>query len=202
MVKEKEKYPYFSYSYDKEAFALRRKSFYPLHSCKSVLSNLIPKLLHESDGLIFQDWEDSYVALTCEALLKWKYNHLNSVDFRLEVRGAKGKGEGGGEECTLVLARGGTPCPLHEETVVFPDNVDPKDLDSKIIECSYDQDLKKWIYLRQRTDKESPNDYNVFKKVLKSIQDNIGEEEIIEKTTEASRENPIYERDRNRTVEL
>lgn len=32
-----------------------------------------------------QGYEDPYKAQTCEELLKWKYAHLNSVDFRLAL---------------------------------------------------------------------------------------------------------------------
>ena len=42
----------------------------------------IPKLSHEADGLIFQPWESHYVIGTAEDLLKWKFAHLNSVDFK------------------------------------------------------------------------------------------------------------------------
>ena len=42
----------------------------------------IPQLSHESDGLIFQPWESPYVVGTADDLLKWKFAHLNSVDFK------------------------------------------------------------------------------------------------------------------------
>ncbi|QDZ24112.1 mRNA-capping enzyme [Chloropicon primus] len=204
--KEKERYPYHMYNYDDECFAIRRKSFYPLHSCKGVLSNLIPKLLHESDGLIFQDWEDRYVPLTCHALLKWKYSHLNSVDFKLDVKpepsrkgeGGGGEGEDGENDYILVLSRGGRPQVLEGAKVRFPNHINPLDYLGRIVECSYNQERDTWVFIRERVDKETPNDYNVYMKVLKSIKDNIGEEEVVEWTSKAAQENPLYERDRNR----
>lgn len=33
----------------------------------------------------FQGWDDPYVPRTHEGLLKWKYRHMNSVDFLFEV---------------------------------------------------------------------------------------------------------------------
>lgn len=42
----------------------------------------IPNLSHEADGLIFQPWESPYVIGTADDLLKWKFAHLNSVDFK------------------------------------------------------------------------------------------------------------------------
>jgi mRNA-capping enzyme len=56
-----------------------------LSTTGKLLHNFIPKLSHEADGLIFQGWEDPYVPRTHEGLLKWKYAHMNSVDFVLKV---------------------------------------------------------------------------------------------------------------------
>jgi mRNA-capping enzyme len=169
-----------------------------------VLTNLIPKLLHESDGLIFQDWEDSYEPLTCPDLLKWKYSHLNSVDFKLEAKPKAGAASGGGGEknsddydYSLSVQRGGRPMPLEDAQITFPNHINPLDFVNTIIECTYNADFKTWVFLRDRVDKETANDFNVYRKVVKSIEDNIGEEEIIAFTQKASQE-PMYEKDRNR----
>ena len=42
------------YDYGAEAFAVRRKEFWPLPRMESLLTSFIPNLSHESDGLIFQ----------------------------------------------------------------------------------------------------------------------------------------------------
>ncbi len=33
----------------------------------------------------FQGWDDPYIPRTHEGLLKWKFAHMNSVDFLFEV---------------------------------------------------------------------------------------------------------------------
>ncbi|KIY91338.1 hypothetical protein MNEG_16626 [Monoraphidium neglectum] len=75
------------YSYAEEPFGFRRKDFYQLHRGEKLLRVFIPKLCHESDGLILQPHDDPYLPRTCDDLLKWKFDYLNSVDFKLEVRG-------------------------------------------------------------------------------------------------------------------
>lgn len=35
--------------------------------------------------LCLQGWEDRYITGTCPQLLKWKFAHLNSVDFLLDI---------------------------------------------------------------------------------------------------------------------
>lgn len=50
-----------------------------------VLDQMIPSMSHESDGLIFQSWQDPYKPGTCDELLKWKFASHNSVDFLLKV---------------------------------------------------------------------------------------------------------------------
>jgi mRNA-capping enzyme len=46
------------YRYDLEPFRVRRKDFWLLSTVSKVLKEFIPKLSHESDGLIFQVVED------------------------------------------------------------------------------------------------------------------------------------------------
>lgn len=203
MSKEGDRYPYHMYRYGEESFTLRRKSFYPLHSCANVLGTLIPKLLHESDGLIFQDWEDRYVPLTCQALLKWKYSHMNSVDFMLDLVPGKAAEDAAGDgDYVLVLHRSGRPVTLDGAKVRFPNHVNPKDYVRKIVECSYNQEHDTWVYMRDRVDKTTPNDYGVYLKVMKSITDNIGEEEVVGWCEKASAENPLYARDKGRKCQM
>ena len=52
-----------------------------------LLKDFILRLSHEVDGLIFQGWGDAYVRRTHDGLLKWKYDHMNSVDFLFEGLG-------------------------------------------------------------------------------------------------------------------
>lgn len=42
------------YRYNEEPFRVRRKDFWPLPQAGKLLSEFIPKLSHECDGLIFQ----------------------------------------------------------------------------------------------------------------------------------------------------
>lgn len=82
------------YLYQDEAFSARRKEFWPLTEAKNLLDHFIPKRVsHESDGLILQPYEglkSEYIPHTCDEVLKWKFAHLNSVDFRFRLRNAAG----------------------------------------------------------------------------------------------------------------
>ena len=46
---------------------------------------MMKTLTHEADGLILQGADAPYIVGTCPELLKWKFAHLNSVDFRLRL---------------------------------------------------------------------------------------------------------------------
>ena len=77
--------PGVAYDYGGELFRVRRKEFWPLAQSRALLNKFIPALSHEADGLILQPADDAYVVGTCNELLKWKYAHMNSVDFKLAV---------------------------------------------------------------------------------------------------------------------
>lgn len=86
------------YQYNEESFRVRRKGFWPLNIAKTLLENFIPhQVAHEADGLIFQPYDDSYKPLTCQEILKWKFAHLNSVDFKLRLERAPENGAGSGK---------------------------------------------------------------------------------------------------------
>lgn len=53
------------------------------------------------------------------------------------------------------------PCPTQ-----LADASDPSSCSGKIIECSWDSDSKLWVFMRVRTDKSTPNDFNTYKKVF------------------------------------
>nr|GMD51183.1 mRNA-capping enzyme-like isoform X1 [Ipomoea batatas] len=162
------KNPY--YRYELEPFRVRRKDFWLLSAVTKVLKEFIPKLSHEADGLIFQGWDDPYVTRTHEGLLKWKYPEMNSVDFLFEVLD---------DRELLYLNERGKKKLMDGNRVVFPDSSDPSELSGKIIECSWDSDNQVWVCMRVRVDKGTPNDFNTYRKVMRSIKDNITEDILL-----------------------
>nr|GEV53500.1 mRNA-capping enzyme-like isoform X2 [Tanacetum cinerariifolium] len=166
----KSRNPY--YRYDLELFRVRRKDFYLLSAVSKLLKEFIPRLSHASDGLIFQGWDDPYVPRTHEGLLKWKYPELNSVDFLLEV--------GNNNRPMLCLNERGRRKLMDGSRVAFRDpSVDIFSLSGKIIECSWDSEENVWVFMRMRPDKSTPNEFITFKKVMRSIKDNITEEVVL-----------------------
>ncbi|GAA0142534.1 mRNA capping factor [Lithospermum erythrorhizon] len=158
-----------TYRYELEPFRVRRKDFWLLSTVTKLLKGFIPKLSHEADGLIFQGWDDPYVPRTHEGLLKWKYPEMNSVDFMFEIND---------DRQSLYLHDRGKKR-LLEGRVVFPDNSDPSNFSGKIIECSWDSEEKVWVCMRVRVDKGTPNEFNTYRKVMKSITDNITEDDLL-----------------------
>ncbi|KAJ3671732.1 hypothetical protein LUZ60_007811 [Juncus effusus] len=173
-----------TYRYDMELFRVRRKGFWLLSTVEKLLSNFIPSLSHESDGLIFQGWDDPYVCRTHEGLLKWKYPEMNSVDFLFEI--------GSNNHQILFISERGKHKPLDGERVKFPDQEDVSALSGKIIECSKDPIEDCWVCMRVRYDKATANDINTFRKVLRSIKDNITTDVLVGEIREIVRL-PMYE---------
>lgn len=77
---EKHQWP-FEYQYHQEPFGVEAKMFWCMGQVEGIVKT-ISRLRHECDGFIFQAYEDKYQVGTHEELLKWKYPHMNSVDFR------------------------------------------------------------------------------------------------------------------------
>eukprot|EP00252_Welwitschia_mirabilis_P009903 TRINITY_DN22838_c0_g1_i1.p1 TRINITY_DN22838_c0_g1~~TRINITY_DN22838_c0_g1_i1.p1 ORF type:complete len:663 (-),score=125.64 TRINITY_DN22838_c0_g1_i1:857-2845(-) len=172
-----------SYCYEMEPFRVRRKDFWMLSTVDKLLRNFIPSLSHEADGLIFQGWDDPYIPRTHDGLLKWKYAHMNSVDFLFEVSDENRQ--------SLYLQDKGRRRRLDGASVKFADDQDPSEFSGKIIECSWNVDEEVWEFMRVRPDKPHPNGWNTYMKVMQSISDNITEDVILEEISDIVRL-PMY----------
>ncbi|KAL6506800.1 hypothetical protein OROHE_022237 [Orobanche hederae] len=169
------------YRYDLEPFRVRRKDFWLLSTVTKLLKGFIPELSHAADGLIFQCWDDPYVPQTHEGLLKWKYPEMNSVDFLFEVVDNR--------QFLYLFERGKKR--LMENRVVFPDGADASIYSGKIIECSWNSEEAVWVCMRVRVDKGTPNEFNTYRKVMRSINDNITEDVLLNEINEIIRL-PMY----------
>uniref|UniRef100_A0A5B6Z2J7 mRNA guanylyltransferase n=1 Tax=Davidia involucrata TaxID=16924 RepID=A0A5B6Z2J7_DAVIN len=170
------------YRYELEPFRVRRKDFWLLSTVTKLLKEFIPRLSHAADGLIFQGWDDPYIPRTHEGLLKWKYPEMNSVDFLFEMVDNRQ---------LLFLHERGKKKLMEGNRVVFDDASDPSSYSGKIIECSWDSEEEVWVCMRIRTDKGTPNDFNTYKKVMRSIRDNITEDILLNEIHEIIRL-PMY----------
>ncbi|XP_047325534.1 mRNA-capping enzyme-like [Impatiens glandulifera] len=171
-----------NYRYDMEPFRVRRKAFWLLSTVTKLLDGFIPKLSHDADGLVFQGWDDPYIPRTHEGLLKWKYANMNSVDYLFEMVD--------GRQLLYVFERGKKKL-MEGSRVVFSEGSDPASYAGKIIECSWDGDENVWVCMRIRTDKSTPNDIGTYRKVMRSIKDNITEEVLLKEIEEIIRL-PMY----------
>ncbi|KAH6798383.1 mRNA capping enzyme family protein [Perilla frutescens var. frutescens] len=170
------------YRYELEPFRVRRKDFWLLSTVTKLLKGFIPNLSHDADGLIFQGWDDPYVPRTHEGLLKWKYPEMNSVDFLFEMVDSR--------QLLYLNERGKKK--LMDNRVVFPDDgPEPSAYSGKIIECAWNSEDDVWVCMRVRVDKGSPNEFNTYRKVMRSIKDNITEDVLLNEIHEIIRL-PMY----------
>jgi hypothetical protein len=71
-------------SQEEVKFKVYLKDFFLPKHVEFIFSNIIPKLKHGNDGIIFTKKECPYYPGTCEQILKWKPHTVNSVDFILK----------------------------------------------------------------------------------------------------------------------
>ena len=62
---------------------------------------------------------------------------------------------------------------MEGQRVEFRDGSNPWSYSGMIIECSWDCNKLAWVYMQRRTDKSTPNDFNTYRKVMRSIRDKI-----------------------------
>ncbi|OIV89605.1 hypothetical protein TanjilG_15800 [Lupinus angustifolius] len=96
-----------------------------------------------------------------------------------------------GDRQLLYINERGKKKLMEGNTVAFGDGSDPALYSGKIIECSRNPDTQEWVFMRVRTDKSTPNEFNTYKKVMRSIRDNITQEDLLDEINEIIRL-PMY----------
>lgn len=158
---------------DEEPFSVRAKDFWDITQVENILSDKFQsKVTHEIDGLVFQPCADPYIPGRCMKILKWKPHHLNSIDFKLKI--VKERKEGMLPEFVGYLF----VMNLNEPFDRIKITKDLKQYDQKIIECSYENGL--WKFMRERRDKSFPNAYETAMGVMRSIQNPITKELLLD----------------------
>lgn len=169
------------------------------YGIEEMFREVLPKLAHGNDGLIFTCKNTPYKFGTDPHILKWKSPNENSIDFRLNL-----------EFPTIIpdeeeIAETGDDSPYFDydemptfhlcvnmgegkETLYSVMHVEPNEwesmknlrepLDERIVECYLD-DQRRWRFLRWRLDKESANHISTVKSVMESIQDRVTEEDLL-----------------------
>ncbi|CAL4124966.1 unnamed protein product [Meganyctiphanes norvegica] len=153
-----------------EPFTIQQKLFWDVSPqiVRQLLSKkFLDQVLHGTDGLIFHCNEGPYVSGRTDTVLKYKPIALASIDFRLKI--VKYKKSRYGE---LYVGRSYEP---------FGDieiSKELENLDGKIIECSYTE--TGWLFLRHRTDRTYPNNYDTAISIWETICSPINERYLID----------------------
>jgi len=176
------------------------------YAIEMVIRDVLPRLLHGNDGLIFTCRTSPYTFGTDPKILKWKAAEENSVDFRLKLAfptisraelsdpdsDANDDEEEPDEEVidyeskpTFLLSvyHGDSKYENFGEMYVTDEEWENlknlgQPLDEEIVECCMDEE-KRWRFMRFRRDKKDANHISTVLSVIESIKDAVGEDELI-----------------------
>ncbi|CAN6660986.1 mRNA-capping enzyme subunit alpha [Trichomonascus vanleenenianus] len=163
-----------------------------------VITEVLPKLKHVSDGVIFTPRWTPYVYGTDERLLKWKPPEENTVDFRLELEfppytdpdlppgdpDATYTNYDDVPHCRLLVWTGGSNDRYYDDLHLEEDEWEKlkalrEPLNRRIVE-SYQDDHQRWRYMRFRDDKPNGNHTSTVEKVIESIRDAVTLDELLQ----------------------
>ncbi|KAM7201036.1 mRNA capping enzyme alpha subunit-like protein [Naviculisporaceae sp. PSN 640] len=186
-----------------QAFRVEMKDMQFAYGMVKMFHEILPRLKHDNDGLIFTCRNTPYVFGTDQHILKWKPPHDNTIDFRLRLifptvePDEDDRAEGITEpyvdyesipEARLMIFTGsqsGQPGysqfsdPLYlteEEWEKMKAMGDP--LQDRVVECCLDSE-KRWRLYRFRDDKSEANHVSTVNSVLDSIRDGVAEADLL-----------------------
>lgn len=183
-----------------QPFQLGTKEWQVAYVADFMFDQIIPKLPHGNDGLIFTCKSTPYVSGTDQHILKWKPPHENTVDFRLQLGAFPTEHDADGTpfedfdqkpEMELLVFHGGSTykhfAMLHvtDEEWEGMKSMNQK-LDWRIIECWRDNATGLWRPKieedgtpRFRDDKQHANHHTVVDSVIESIEDAVTEQDLL-----------------------
>ncbi|PXF49483.1 mRNA-capping enzyme subunit alpha [Gracilariopsis chorda] len=141
-------------------------------------------LCNENDGVILAPVGIPYKVKRCDALLKWKPPHLNSIDFTLQLERAHDERR---KEPTVkpYIAYKGERGLIRLRQVIIPSKQRRKwaaDFDrfnGAVVELAYDKLAGEWRFLRVRDDKEGPNFASTVIDTLETIVESVERDEFV-----------------------
>lgn len=168
------------------------------YATEMMFKDVLPKLPHGNDGLIFTCRGSAYQYGTDPHILKWKPENENSIDFKLTLEfpivklDEQDRAEGVSEPwadydaipiCNLDVGGDndsdewfGTMHLEPEEWEALKKRGEP--LDQRIVECYMDEQ-KRWRFMKFRDDKDKGNYHTVVKGVIESIRDRVTADELM-----------------------
>ena len=179
-------------------FVVEFKKMERAYGIEMLFRTILPNLPHGNDGLIFTCRNTPYKFGTDPHILKWKPANENSVDFllTLDLPLCEPDSEDEREGISApypdyaimpnlnlsVLGDAGEYLP-YGTMHATPSEWDiikslQKPLDECIAECYQDEE-RRWRFIRIREDKSEPNHISTVESVIESIHDRIGESELI-----------------------
>lgn len=130
----------------------------------------IPHLKHGNDGLLFTSVNAPYKLGTCDTMLKWKPNSLNSIDFKLNILNT------GAYRLLIATSRGEYQDygELKLDDTQMQMQWQQRPPHGAIVECVFDPLYEtKWRFMRFRDDKDTPNHISIVPKIMESIEQGV-----------------------------
>ncbi|KAA8908348.1 mRNA capping enzyme, catalytic domain-containing protein [Sphaerosporella brunnea] len=186
-------------------FQLEFKKMEFSYAIELMFRDILPKLPHGNDGLIFTCRTSPYTFGTDTKILKWKPAEENSVDFRLKLEFPTisradlepESDEDDAESDTESVVVDYNSKPTFNLSVYHGDSTYEKfgvmyvtdeewenlkslgqPLDEEIVECRMDEQHR-WKFMRFRKDKKDANHISTVNSVIESIEDAVEQDELV-----------------------
>ncbi|KAF9115237.1 Dcp1p-Dcp2p decapping enzyme complex alpha subunit [Mortierella sp. AM989] len=168
-----------------QPFKVSLKEMNLSYGIEKMFKEVIPRLKHGSDGLIFTSSVAPYLLSTNPKMLKWKPPSENTIDFKLSLNFPVQNGvQDNSKKPQFILNewQGGQQYqPFGQMTV--DDGLWEQwraastQLHGRVVEVSFSPSDRSWRFFRFRDDKDHGNHSSVVRKVVQSIQDGVEADE-------------------------